>query len=70
MIKNKNNNNNNKSYNNNNHRLLIEVILNEWITRHEIYRLNLNYKVRFHLIIIDLNIIFMFKGEVSLLSGQ
>ena len=26
-------------------------------TRGEIYRLNLNYKVRFHLIIIDLNII-------------
>ena len=27
-------------------------------TRHEIYRLNLNYKVRFHLIIIDLKITF------------
>ena len=36
----------------------------------EIYRLNLNYKVRFHLIIIDVNLIFVFKGEVSSLSGQ
>ena len=29
-----------------------------------------NCKVIFNLIIIDLNLIFMFKGKVSLLSGQ
>ena len=41
--------------------LLKNLICN---TRHEIYRLNLIYKVRFHLIIIDLNLIFVFKAKL------
>ena len=42
-------------------------------TRHVIYRLNLNYKVRFHLIIIDLNNlilkIILLKSNLALILG-